>query len=48
MAKSQEDGIITSLGLKGHEVGEVSENGEEIMVEVRTGLRESIVLAVVR
>ena len=39
MAKSQEDGITILLGLKGHEVGKVSENGEEIMVEVRVGLR---------
>ena len=38
MAKSQEDGITILLGLKGHEVGRVSEDEEEIMVEVRVGL----------
>lgn len=31
MAKSQEDGITILLGLKGHEVGKVSENEEEII-----------------
>ena len=49
MAKSQEDGITTSVGPKGHEVEKVSENEEEIMVEVRTaGLRELIIPVVVR
>ena len=38
MAKRQEDGITILLGLKGHEVGSVSEDEEEIMVEVRVGL----------
>jgi len=35
MAKSQEDGITILLGLKGYEVGKVSEDAEEIMVEVK-------------
>ncbi len=39
MAKSQEDGITILPRVKGHEVGKVSENEEEIMVEVRAGLR---------
>lgn len=34
MAKSQEDGITILPGLKGHEVGKVSEDEEEIMVTV--------------
>ena len=34
MARSQEDGITILLGLKGYEVGKVSEDAEEIMVEV--------------
>ena len=49
MAKRQEDGIVTSVGLKGHEVEKVSENEEEIMVEVRAaGLRELIIPVVVQ
>ena len=32
MARSQEDGITILLGLKGYEVGKVSEDAEEIMV----------------
>ena len=35
MAKSQEDGITILLGLKGYEVGKVSEGTEEIKVEVK-------------
>jgi len=35
MAKSQEDGITILLGLKGYEVGKVSEDAEDIMVEVK-------------
>ena len=31
MAKSQEGGITILLGLKGHEVGKVTENEEEIV-----------------
>ena len=42
MARSQEDGITILLELKGHEVGKVSEDEEELMVEVRAGWRDLI------
>ena len=38
MARSQEDSITTLLGLKGHEVGKVSENEGEITVEAMVSL----------
>jgi len=37
MAKSQQDGITILLGLKGYQVGKVTEDDEGIVVEVRIG-----------
>ena len=40
MAKSQENGTTILLGLKGYEVGKVSEEEKGIMVEVTTELKK--------
>ncbi len=40
MAKSQENGTTILLGLKGYQVGRVSEEEGEILVEVRAGLEK--------
>lgn len=42
MAKSQENGTTILLGLKGYEVGMVTENEEEIIVEVRIRERKPV------
>ena len=42
MAKSQENGTIILLGLKGYEVGMVTENGEKIIVEARSRERKPV------
>ena len=42
MAKSQENGTTILLGLKGYEVGMVTENGGEIIVEARSRERKPV------